>query len=136
MPSCSNPSNGARGCRAPSSGRSTSSSATSWPGCRCDGGGGSRLISGMNASRGYCVQGKDFLDEDGDDALRSCVAAPLDRLRGAGRAARRASAVALALLALLMAAAHIRRDQSARQGRERRKGKKMYYLRRGTAQQG
>jgi len=80
------------------------------------------------------VQGKDFLDEDGDDALRSCVAAPLDRLRGAGRAARRAGAVALALLALLMAAAHAGRAQSARQGGERLKDRNIDVLRAGAAQ--
>src|SRR5262245_32213203 len=133
MPSCSNPSSGARGCRAPSSRRSTTTSATSWPGCRCERGSRSRLISGMNALGGRCVRGKD-LDEDGHDALRPGVASPRDRVGRAGRAARRTGAVALALFALLMAAAPAGRAQSAGQGGERLKDRNIDVSRAGAAQ--
>jgi hypothetical protein len=75
------------------------------------------------------------LDEDGDDALRSCAASPPDRVRRARRAARRAGAVALTLFALLMAAgAPAGRAQSARQGGERLKDRNIDVSRAGAAQ--
>src|SRR5215475_15093061 len=138
MPSCSNPSGGARRCRARSSRQSTTTSATRWPGCRCSDVTllvvVSGLISGMNAHEGNCVQGIDPLNEDVDPPLRSSCALAMDRSLGAGIATRLTGTLALALVALLMAAVPVSRAQEARQGARLLRDRNIDVSRAGAAQ--
>src|SRR5262245_34772394 len=133
MRSCSNPNTGARRCRAPSSRQSRTTSATRWPDCRCDGG-GAGLISGMNALGGNGVRDTDLLNEDVDHPSRASFALLPDPLLRAGTAACRTSAVALAVVVLLIAAAPVSRAQTARQGADLLRDRNIDVSRAGAAQ--
>src|SRR5215470_7255806 len=100
--SCSNPSSGARRYPPPSSLRSTTTLATSWLVCRCDHG-GRRLISRLNLLGDNGVRGTDLRGADFFGLVRQSVAAARGRALGVGRVACCASAVVLALAALVVA---------------------------------
>src|SRR5262245_66360805 len=99
MRSCSNPNTGARRCRAPSSRQSRTTSATRWPGCRCDGG-GAGLISGMNALGGNGVRDTDLLNEDLDHPSRASFALLPDPTLRAGTAGCCTCSVSLVVVVL------------------------------------